>query len=90
MGPMPRPSDCATGKVTGFRAELDYLRTHPETVYTLGEACKRVAALYLETGSIKATAKGLGVGKRTLERAIRDVPELATEIETARVRMGRP
>lgn len=87
---MPRPKDCTTGKVTGFRSELDYLRTHPETIYTLKEACERVAAVYLDKGSIAKTAKGLGVGKRTLERAMRDIPELASEIETARVRMGRP
>lgn len=85
---MPRPKNSATGKVTEFRTGLDYLRRVDQD--GLATEVGRVQGLYLELGSIKALAKELAVGKRTLERAIRDVPELRKAINDARVRMGRP
>lgn len=85
---MSRPMASATGKVTEFRNRLDYLRRENQELLT--EEVSRVAGLYVEHGSIKRTAKALDIGKRTLERAIRDIPELSGAIESARVRMGRP
>ena len=93
---MPRPKDKVTGKVTDFRTELDYLRSHPEVksaedpeVSGFDALLTKVKTIYKRTGSIAKTASALKVGKRTLERAIRDVAELSRAIESARVTMGR-
>lgn len=84
---MPRPKSSHTGKVTEFRTALDYLRqNNPEK---FGELIEKVKAIYKTTGSIKATAGQLGVGKRTLERAMGDIAELRSAIDGARAIMGR-
>ncbi len=93
---MPRPMNTPTGKVTDTRAELDYLREHPEimspdhperSVYQ--EVIDRVKAIYATEGSIKRTAKKLKIGKRTLERAMKDHPDLSNAIDSVRAMFGR-
>lgn len=77
----------ATGKVTGFRRDLDTYRLRdPERFAT---EIARVKEIYRRTKSIAKTAKELEIGKRTLERAARDIAELATAIESVRVLLGR-
>ena len=84
---MPRPKKASSGKVSEFRADLDSLKRRDREGFAT--EVERVKAIYETTGSIKATAKQLGVGKRTLERAMVDVPELGRAINSARVLMGR-
>lgn len=74
-------------KVTDFRSELDYLRRTDTVV--LKETIERVKAIYKTTGSIKGTAKQLGISKRTLERAMVEFTELRDAIDGARAIMGR-
>ncbi len=84
---MPRPKKSSVGKVTDFRTDLDSFRRHDEKRFK--EEIDRVRSIYMTTGSIKATAKKLEIGKRTLERAMSNITELADAIESARVLMGR-
>ncbi len=84
---MPRPKKSSVGKVTDFRTDLDSFRRNDKERF-LAEV-DRVRSIYMTTGSIKATAKKLDIGKRTLERALSNVSELAEAIDSARVLMGR-
>lgn len=85
---MARPHN-GTGKTTDFRGELDYLRGKPEFATQYQEAIGRVKQIYAETANIGTTAERLGIGKRTLERAMLDIPELQTAINDVRVAFGR-
>ncbi len=84
---MPRPFRPANGKVSEFRADLESLRRRDKEGFE--SEVERVKRIYQTTGSIKATAGQLRIGKRTLERAMLDVPELSKAIDNARILMGR-
>lgn len=84
---MPRPKGSATGKVTEFRRDLDTYRQRDRDRFDV--EIERVKGIYRQTKSIAKTAKVLNVGKRTLERAMRDIAELAKAIEGVRVLLGR-
>lgn len=88
---MPRPMSTLTGKITDLRSELDYLRGHPEIVTdedpkvtAYSATIQKVKGIYAAEGSIKKTAARLGVGKRTLERAMNVHAELARAIDDVR------
>lgn len=85
---MARPKQ-GTGKTTDFRGELDYLRGKPEFAQQYADAIARVKQIYSETENIGKTAERLGIGKRTLERAMSDIPELQSAINDVRVAFGR-
>lgn len=85
-----------TGKVTDVRAELDYLREHPEVmskehpeITAYNAAVDRIKAIYAMEGTIKKAAKRLRIGKRTLERAMRDHPDVGRAIDAVRAACGR-
>lgn len=84
---MPRPKSSATGKTTEFRNDLETFRRRDREKFD--EEIARVKAIYKRTGSIAKTSAELRIGKRTLERAIKDIQELAQAIESARVLLGR-
>jgi predicted DNA-binding transcriptional regulator YafY len=79
---MPRPKATNTGKVTEIRETLNvYRRMDP---VRFKSEIARISNLYASTGSIRATAERLNIGKRTLERMMVDVPELGQAINSLR------
>lgn len=84
---MPRPKSSATGKVTEFRRDLDTYRQRDRDRFDAEIA--RVKEIYRRTKSIAKTSKELAIGKRTLERAIKDIAELSAAIDSVRVILGR-
>lgn len=84
---MPRPMGTHTGKVTELRENLNVFRR--SDVQRFEAEVQRIKSVYAVHGSIKATAAELKIGKRTLERAMRDIPELNEAIESVRVLSGR-
>jgi L-amino acid N-acyltransferase YncA len=51
---------------------------------TRAQAIEEIARIYDLTGDIEATAAHFEIGKRTLERWVRRIPELAIRIEKTR------
>lgn len=50
-------------------------------------AVAEIVEVYRRKGSIEATAEALGIGRRTLDRWINQIPELASGIVDARQQM---
>ncbi len=82
---MGRPKSTTTGKVSKLRQELDYLRGQAEQADQFNAAIARVVKVYEDVGSLRAAAKILCVSPRTLDRAIKEIPELALAMRSARL-----
>lgn len=75
---MPRPIK-GLGQTSSIRSALSV----PDEKIR-NEYISKIASVYGETHDLTRTAQEFGTGRRTLERLIRDVPELAQAIETVR------
>lgn len=83
---MARPQH-GTGKTTDWREDLNaFRRNDPEKFAAMVAEAKQ---FYETKGSVAETAKALKIGKRTFERAMSDIPELRSAIDSARVSYGR-
>lgn len=84
--PMAKPKK-GSGKTSEWREDLNSFRRTDLTKFAA--EVERVKQIYIRCGNVGQTAKELDIGKRTLERAMGDVPELQSAIDSARVMMGR-
>jgi hypothetical protein len=75
---MPRPQE-GTGQTSGLRTAL----AHP-TLQVRADYIAGLVKVYEETQDLTKTAKRFQASRRTLERAIRDFPELRRAIEATR------
>jgi hypothetical protein len=84
---MPKPLN-GSGRSTAWREDLNTFRRLEDRVQFAARVLQ-VKQLYALLGSVGATSRPLGIGKRTLERAMVEVPELGAAIDDVRTGAGR-
>lgn len=83
---MTRPNK-GSGKTTEWREDLNALRRLDKGAFEA--KIEQVKQLYQEHGSVGRVVVALGIGKRTFERAMLDIPELKRAVDSARTMFGR-